>query len=85
MGTLIRDNPDHHRVTTVTVRDSPRTYQRPPALAAFRPWGIQRDDTARGVTPEVTRPHITVHMVVTPRAVIRRRALMGNLPHGGFA
>jgi len=54
--------------------DSPRTYQRPPALAAFRPWGIQRDDTARGVKEEVTR-----------RAVIPRTVVTGNLPHGGFA
>jgi hypothetical protein len=65
---------DQHRVIAVVIGDSPRTYQRPPALAAFRPWGIQRDDTARGVRTEVT-----------PRAVIQHTVVAGNLPHGGFA
>jgi hypothetical protein len=54
--------------------DSPRTYQRPPALAAFRPWGIRRDDTARGVMDQVTR-----------WSLCRCKPVMGNLPHGGFA
>ena len=37
------------------VRDPPHTRQSPPALAAFRPWGIQRGDAARGVGSSVRR------------------------------
>ncbi len=68
------DFPKHLSWEQLKRRDSPRTYQRPPALAAFRPWGIRRDDTAWGVTAKITR-----------RAMCRRKAVMGNLPYGGFA
>jgi hypothetical protein len=46
-----------HPVTLVRgcdAGDPPHTRQSPPALAAFRPWGIQQDDAARGVGGEST-------------------------------